>query len=43
MEIGQHPASGYSKEHQKTYQEWFAFADSGPIPIPITLAASPPL
>uniref|UniRef100_A0A0E0LEX1 Uncharacterized protein n=1 Tax=Oryza punctata TaxID=4537 RepID=A0A0E0LEX1_ORYPU len=28
MEIGQHPASGYSKEHQKTYQEWFAFADS---------------
>ncbi|XP_006657273.1 EH domain-containing protein 1-like [Oryza brachyantha] len=29
MEIGQNPASGgYSKEHQKTYQEWFAFADS---------------
>ncbi|VAI91499.1 unnamed protein product [Triticum turgidum subsp. durum] len=29
MEIGgQHPASSCSKEHQKIYRDWFAFADS---------------
>ncbi|GJM97625.1 hypothetical protein PR202_ga14563 [Eleusine coracana subsp. coracana] len=28
MEIGQYPSSSCSKEHQKIYQEWFAFADS---------------
>jgi hypothetical protein len=33
MEIG--AASSCSKEHQKIYHEWFAFADSGPIPIPL--------
>jgi EH domain-containing protein 1 len=36
MEIGQNPASGCSKEHQKIYQEWFALADSGPIHPPLS-------
>jgi hypothetical protein len=45
MEIGQYPASGCSKEHQKIYQEWFALADAGlvcslrsPIPFPVLFA-----